>query len=170
MSRSTIAAIIFWTWVISVGVTWGAGFWAGQKYQRNADEDEKLAAVTRAIEQANDVAEQDLWIATSTENRLQANAATFDRIQEETRRHVQNHPEYFACGLDADGLRLWNAANAGHIEDAPGQPDGGVSGRAVGIEWQAAGPGRQPQGSDAQLPRLQGPAPGTGGVGEEGGE
>lgn len=166
MSRSTLALV----WLISLLFVGAAAYHYGAKHQRNADEAEKVMAITRAIDQANEVARQDFEIAFATENKLQSHATTFDRITEETRLHVQNHPEYFTCGLDADGLRLWNAANAGSLPDAPSQPDGGMPGGSAGDERKGGGPGRQPQAGDAVLPRMQGPAPGPGSVGEEGGK
>lgn len=48
----------------------------------------------------------------------------YKTIREQANETVTNHPEFNDCGLDADGLREWNDANAGSPAAAPvsGEP------------------------------------------------
>ncbi|MEW5904800.1 MAG: hypothetical protein AB1722_10720, partial [Pseudomonadota bacterium] len=71
------------------------------------------------------------------------------------------------CGLDADGLRLWNAANAGKATPMRGQPDGRVPGTATGAIGEAAGSAGQPHRGDGAVQPVPRPAEKTGGVREQ---
>lgn len=46
----------------------------------------------------------------------------FRTITKTVTRYVETHPDLNACGLDADGLRLWNEANRGAAGPAPIRP------------------------------------------------
>lgn len=60
----------------------------------------------------------------------QANTQNFQVITRTVTKYVHDHPQIQHCGLDADGLRLWNAANAGALPAAaatihqPGRAEG----------------------------------------------
>ena len=43
-------------------------------------------------------------------------------IKEKADEYVKKMPEFNACGLDTDGLRLWNAANSGAAAPVSGEP------------------------------------------------
>lgn len=62
-------------------------------------------------------------------------------IKEQADEIVKNTPAINTCGLDADGLRVWNDANTGTSTTAPvfGQPDRAVS---DAISSQVGQPGR----------------------------
>lgn len=53
-------------------------------------------------------------------------------IKEKVDENVKNKPAVNSCGLDADGLRMWNAANAGYTAPVPGEPDYGLPGATSG--------------------------------------
>jgi hypothetical protein len=52
----------------------------------------------------------------------QAQISIVDQTLTETvTKYVHDNPALAHCGLDAAGLRLWNAANAGAVDNPPGQ-------------------------------------------------
>lgn len=53
-------------------------------------------------------------------------------IREKADENVKNNLAVNDCGLDADGLRIWNAANSGEAAPMPGKPDYGLSGASSG--------------------------------------
>lgn len=66
------------------------------------------------------------------------------------------NPDYSTCGLDARGVRLWNAAAAGTLPDTAGDADGGLSAPATtsdgATETGSAAPGGERR-RDAREPR-----------------
>lgn len=95
----------------------GTAAWKYKSYECQAD---KLAALQRAIEQANAIAEQDREVLQTYEAQATRTRTVFRNLTREVIRYVQSHPDPVQC-LDADGLRLWRAANAGTAPAA--QPD-----------------------------------------------
>ena len=73
----------------------------------------------------------------------------------------------FACGLDADGLRLWNAANAGNTAPLLGKLDYRLPGAASGEVGQFGRPAGQPHRGDGAVQPVPGSAEETGGVREQ---
>ena len=57
-------------------------------------------------------------------------------ITREVVRYVRRTPSLDDCGLDADGMRLWAAANAGEFDgtESPGNIDAAVSGAPTASE------------------------------------
>lgn len=68
------------------------------------------------------------------------------------------------CGLDADGLRLWNAANAGTTATLFGEPDYSLSGAAAGAVGQAGGSAGQPHRGDGAVRAVPGSVGQAGGM------
>jgi len=60
-------------------------------------------------------------------------------IKEKADEYVKKMPEFNACGLDTDGLRLWNAANSGAAANMPGEPDLTLHRAATGQVGDVAG-------------------------------
>jgi hypothetical protein len=63
----------------------------------------------------------------------------------------KNDTAYAGCGLDADGLHIWNAANAGTATGdtpLPGQPDSGVPDAAASAVGEAGGSPAEPHRGD----------------------
>lgn len=94
---------------------------AGATYEAMlaARERATAAALAEALEEANAIAaaareaERTYWAA-------QARTDTVYKIITRTvKEYVEATPDLRECGLDADGLRLWNTANAGGDSTAP---------------------------------------------------
>lgn len=86
-------------------------------------------------------------------------------IKVEAENNVEKNAVVYAdCGLDANGLRLWNAANSGRAEPVPGEPDGGVSGAAARAVGEAGGSVEEPHRGDGAGGAVPRPIEQTGGV------
>lgn len=109
-----VAAVSLLWWVYGAGED--AGYHAAQlncQKQQAADQaarDEAAAKVQRSHREsiaAAVAAERAYWQG-------QAQAETYyNEIEREVIRYVERTPSTPDCGLDADGLRLWQAANRG---------------------------------------------------------
>ncbi|MCL2830720.1 MAG: hypothetical protein FWD77_08305 [Betaproteobacteria bacterium] len=84
-------------------------------------EEEHALAVSSAVIAALEAQKRQIAASARTEQRSVENAARVDRIFNGLKEasHAQNHVDR-TCRLDADGLRLWDAANAGASPSAPG--------------------------------------------------
>lgn len=87
-------------------------------------------------------------------------------IKEQAHETVTNHPEFNDCGLDADGLREWNDANAGSPAAAPvsGEPYLSMHRAATGEIGQPGGSAEQSYRGDGAIQPMPGSAGETGGV------
>jgi hypothetical protein len=131
------------------------------------------AARTEAAEQQALAAQQTTAVvATEMTNREQRSAkaergaiageahaqATTRTLLKEVIRYVSAQPGVALCSLDADGMRIWTAANAG--DPAAGDPasgaDGAVPGSAATGKPCAVGPACESRGSDGAVPRVSG--------------
>ncbi|MGB7650901.1 MAG: hypothetical protein WBL62_06885 [Gallionella sp.] len=137
-----LAAVLYGLWVF------GTGYFLGTKHEHEAglarapavqaiqvakaaQEDTRREAIGAAREQSR---EQIRTIYTTIREQADARSNT---IQVDS-----NGVVVPSCGLDADGLRLWNAANSGTAAPLPSQPVSGVpraAARAVGDVGRLAG-------------------------------
>ncbi|MDP1681065.1 MAG: hypothetical protein Q8L39_04745 [Burkholderiales bacterium] len=136
------------------------GLWTGNHLANQAAKADRLDAVERAIVQANEIAREDAEILAAGDVKHAARRVAMKQLDEEIEKNVEANPAYLECGLDADGLRLWNAANAGY-DDLPGQRGYGLPAAPLGQVGKPRGAGEKPQGSDRSIPRLQSPVPGS---------
>lgn len=101
-------------------------------YQCRADTQAAIIDATqRAITQANALAAQDAQVSTQYEKARVEQRTVYKTITKERIKYVERHPDV-RCGLDVDGLRLWNAANAGDLHADTGQSADGAGGVAPG--------------------------------------
>ena len=88
-----------------------------------AERDQQAAA---ALAQALAEAQAQAQAAMEAERKhLAAQTRTeteFRVITEKVVEYVEKNPGTASCGLDADGLRIWNSANRGRAEGAAGNP------------------------------------------------
>lgn len=68
------------------------------------------------------------------------------------------------CSLDADGLRLWNAANSATAEAVRSQPDYALSTAPAAVEWLDTRHVAKPYRIDGAIRPVPRPAGETGGV------
>lgn len=165
--------------LLAVASAGGIGYGAGHKAATNTAKAEQLKAerkahdnyvdgVKRAIEQADQIAAENAEAESAGVQRRARIERVFQTIDHEVIRYVQTDAGRGLC-FDADGLRLYNAANRGEFP-APDQATPGPGGPGA-VPGPAAGGGRLPGGGPADqqdsgagvLP-LQGTAAGAGGM------
>lgn len=117
------------------------------------------ASVQRAIEQANDIARQDAEVSAGYEQSRIELRTVYKTIAKERITYVEKHADLRDCGLDADGLRLWNAANAGTLHADPGKPASATGRTTASAEREAPRFVGKPRRGDTDLPQLGRPLP-----------
>lgn len=149
--------------VVAIGLALAAASgWTVRGWKCDA---ERLEAVARAIEQAAEQSRQDGEILTHHETRVAATQTRFRTLTREVIRYVQARPDPVDC-LDADGLRLWAAANAGDDATTAAAPDYAVS-TPVGASLGAShGFTLQPRGDGGALSPVPGSASWSIGLGQ----
>lgn len=95
-------------------------------------------------------------IGARRETAREAIRVVYRTIKEKADENIKNNAAaYAACGLDADGLREWNAANAGEAAPVPGEPDyrlPSASARKVGQFGGLIGQPRRSDGAGGAVP------------------
>lgn len=90
----------------------------GRSNERQAAEAAQAISLRRAIDQAAEIARQDAEILTTHEASSAGIRAVYQALSHEANLYALAH-SHDPCGLDADGLLLWTAANAGTLAAAP---------------------------------------------------
>lgn len=143
------------------------GYTAGGDAARAVAERDKHASLIRALSQAEELARQDAEVLATHEVAAERIRTVFQSIDREVIRYVATHSADPVC-LDAAGVRLWAAANAGDFPAGTGQPGGGLPATAAGAgDLSRGGPAGESRGGDAGVSRMPATASRPGGVGEE---
>lgn len=153
-------------WLILVVVAGCGGYFTGAKIEKGrCDEEkvvaqqEKIASIQRAISQADALRSEDAAIAAGFESDAQKRRSLELTIRQRNRDDVAKNPAYRSCRLSDDGLRNWNAANTGRLDQSaadPGKPAGQVPGGTAGPATPDNGRvDRESRGNGLRVPRLQ---------------
>ena len=166
-----ITSPYFWIALMIMGlVIFGSGYDLGAKHARNKAAAEQLEAVAEARIDAIEQAKADQKTAQNYEETRETVRTIYVKAKEKAHENIENHPEYADCGLDPDGLRLYNS-HPGRAAPTSASPDSRVSGSAGSIEWQDLDDSNEQPGALADVLRLPG-APqsiiGMGGIGGTG--
>ncbi len=155
----------------------GGGFWAGVQWQvgRDAIADQAIDQATiqrlhgELVNVVSDVRTQAIRLDTIAGS-FETDRATTERAYEHLRtkfdRYFASHPDLADCGLDADGLQLWNDANAGAAAAAdaaaadPRQPQTAVHDGVTGDAGRSQVAGDESRHGDAAGDRVS-PTPRT---------
>lgn len=100
--------------------------------------------------------------AVTADSKAEGNAqAHTQQLHQEVIRYVTANPTS-ACSLDADGMRIWRAANAGDpaASDAAGVADPAVPGPSAAVQPAAGGSAGQPRHGGGSVLPVPGAAPG----------
>jgi hypothetical protein len=91
------------------------------------------------------------------------------QLEERVHAWIAQNPDRIVCGIDDDGLRLWNEANnrAGATVQPPAKPDSSVPPTAPRTRWDSGIVGDKPRTSDGSVPALPSPAASLGRMGGE---
>lgn len=124
--------------IVMAAAAFAAGVVVGHRDASATGQAHINQSLQTGIEHHNVTASAGAAVEAHATGRQSQTEATFNGINQEVIRYVQIHAADRACGLDADGVRLWQSANNGADASAPGIADGSVSASAAVAE-------RQPQ-------------------------
>lgn len=151
-----ITSPYFWlALIIMVLVIFGSGYDLGAKHARNNAAAEQLIAVNEARLDAIEQAKIDQKTAQNYEEKRETVRTVYVKAKEKAHENIENHPEYADCGLDPDGLQLYNS-HPGRTAPTPASPDSAVSGSAGSFERQTLDDSGQQSGAGADVLRLSG--------------
>jgi hypothetical protein len=148
--RIGLAAIVF-----------GAGLYFGYTYERNDCQAEQAEAQVEAVEIHDQAAEAGQEVERQAVRRRVKTDAVFNGIQQGVISYAQTHPVATDCRLDADGLRLWAAANAGADPESACRSDDLVRALAAAGERCDDGSADQSHRRGSGLSPVPGSAPGA---------
>lgn len=144
----------FWLAVLLAALTiFGTGYHNGYQHANDHAEALKLQAVAKAQKQAEARSRRDQQIAQNYETARETVRTVYVKIKEKARENIEKHPDYADCGLDADGLRLYNHNPNTRAPAAPGA-DGTLPGFAGRTGWQVVDDTDQQPGTRATVLRL----------------
>lgn len=150
--------------VLLIGACIGFGYVKG--VSREADRRDALDARAQQAAQlaANNESARRAEIGAQREVTREKIRVVYRTIKEKADETVKNNSGAYACSLDADGLREWNAANAGASVALSGKPDYRLSGAAAGDVGKVGRLVAKPYRSDGVIRPVPGPAPQAGGL------
>ena len=99
-----LAAVIF------LLVSHGWAFHEGKRVERNEIKAEKLEATKEAIEQADKQSVADNKLVGEEVKIQEKIKIEYRYIREKVNANIEKNSGYAECGLDADGLRLYNSS------------------------------------------------------------
>ena len=159
-----LATVLYGLWVF------GTGYFYGAKHEREAGL--ARAAAVQAVQVAKaaqeDTRREAIGVAREQSREQIRTIYTTIREQADARSNTiqvdSNGVVVPSCGLDADGLRLWNAANSGTAAPLPSQPDERLPRAAASAVGELGGLAGQPHRGDAVIGGLSGQAGAAGEV------
>jgi len=107
--------------VIALALFFG-GYGLGHKHAKTECVAGQVEAQRAAVAAATKEDVRREAIGTARETSREQIRVIYKTIREQASETIADHPELNACGLDADGLRVWNTANAGEAAPLPGEP------------------------------------------------
>lgn len=115
MNGYIIAALLVLSALTGLGGVWEGERIGATKCQAAQLPVAKAATVAMSKKADNQLANGELALGSVTAaNATQAQVQiVHDVVTKTVIKYVQTHPIAATCGLDADGLRIWNAANSG---------------------------------------------------------
>lgn len=150
----------FWLGVLLAAMAlFGSGYAAGSKHASSACSASQAKAHQAAQAKADEITTHREQVAQQRENSREQIRVVYRTIQEKANENIQNNAAAYDCGLDADGLRSWNAANAGDSAPVRSEPDYGLSGTAASQVWKVDGLVPQPHRVDGVVHAVPGSAP-----------
>lgn len=151
----------FWlVLLIAAIVLFGSGYAAGHKAASSACALRESHAQQAAQSKADEITVQREQVAQQRETSREQIRVVYRTLKEQT----NETPVNTDCGLDANGLRLWNAANAGAAEAVLGQPDYTLPSATARAIWPLGGLALQPHRIDGAIRAVPGPDEQVGGV------
>lgn len=157
-----------WFWLallISVLTLLGTGFSYGFKYAKADTAKEQQAAQIIADIQAEKQAKADRVTEETFEEARETVRTIYIKVREKANENIVNNPDYHECGLDADGLRLYNTKPDTTGTDTVGGADSSLPGSATGNQRAAGYDIAEQPGARGAVLRVPGEAQGIGRLG-----
>lgn len=149
-----IASPYFWLGLlIAFLIIFGKGYDTGARHAREHAAAEQLEAVAQARIEAIEQAKADQQTAENFEVARENVRTVYIKVKEKALENIEKHPDYAACGLDADGLRLYNH-NPNHSEATAPGADSTLPGFAGRAGWKTINDPEQQSGTLADVLRL----------------
>jgi len=164
--------------LVAIGVIAGA-FFAGARWERGAQAIADRAVLQQNIEALSKVARDTAQDFRTAADRMDGISTAYQEARDESEqyfttlraqwsRYWRSRPDLARCALDADGIELWNAANAGPaaargaaVHGQPG-PEAAGAAAAAPHDGRPPGAGGEPSGGDGTVRRPGSEAPRTG--------
>lgn len=115
MNGYIVAGLLAFAALCGLGGVWEGKRIGADECKAAQLEPQKAATTAMAVKADNQLANGQLALGSVTaaqknQDQVKNNARTITKV---VTKYVETHPDNSACILDADGLRIWNAANAG---------------------------------------------------------
>lgn len=145
----------------TAGVLFFGGYFLGKADQRTDDEAAKVKPLQQAIVRHNTAAIAGQAVEQKTVAAVAKTEARFKGIIRGVNQHATQNLQALAadCSLDADGLRLWRAANANTDPEPAASGYGGLPAAGTARLRQDAGLAGQPRGDGEGISPLPGASP-----------
>ena len=147
------------------------GYQHGHENGKNGCLADQASALEAAIKQAQTEAiaqtRAELQVSREFETAREQVRTVYIKVKEKANENIDRNSSYSDCGLDADGLRLYNARPTASVPIPPatGLIDLPVSGSAGRSGRSAGDPLQEQPGAVGALLRMSGAAQGAGGMG-----
>lgn len=155
----------FWLGVLLAAMAlFGSGYAAGSKHASSACSASQAKAQQAAHAKADEINTHREQVAQSREVAREQIRVVYRTLKEK----ADETPVSTDCGLDADGLRIWNAANAGTTTPVLGEPDYRLPSAATSSIWPVERFAAKPFGGDGAVQPVPRPDEQAEGVREGG--
>lgn len=156
----TLAARLLAALVLALAL-FTMGYGLGRKHEGAAREAAQIKVMQDMAARAAEQAQQDAALSATQEVDRERVRIVYRTLRQEVTRYVAN-TEHSSCGIDGDGLRLWNAANRGDAAVGPSEPVGAVPEPSAGAERTGGIAAGESPGRNGALPSVPDPPPGSG--------
>lgn len=144
----------FWLGVLLAAMAlFGSGYAAGSKHASSACIAKQSQAQQAAQAKADETTARREAVAQQREVSREQIRIVYRSLKEK----ADETPVATDCGLDADGLRIWNAANAGATAPVLGEPDYRLPSAATGTIWPVERFAAKPFGGDGAVQPMPRP-------------
>lgn len=163
-----------WFWLgvlLGAASLLGVGYNQGYKAGKNGCLDDHASAFDAAIKEARtkaiEQAKAELQTTREFEAAREKVRTVYIKVKEQADANIDKNTDYGSCGLDADGLRLYNAKPAASVPNPPatGLINLPLSGFTGSTRRSAGDPAAQQPGALGALLRMPGETQGALGVG-----
>lgn len=154
--------------LVSLLAAFGSGFAVSKHYADTECVAGQVQAQRTEVVQAATEATRRETVGAARETSREQIRVVYRTIKEQADaiEHDSSNTDATGCGLDADGLRIWNAANSGVPATLSGEPDGRLPGAAASAVGEIEGFAGQPHRGDGAVRPMSGSVEQAGSVRE----